>query len=202
MTQDELKRFNPQDLSNSVWALVTSGLRVPIEFSKYLTSSTDFTVFSITDSAQLWTAYLYSKYARDSLLVSNELANKIKSELSDKVSQNNSVTITKTQKEIYNALKEHFQPKHIEMEKCIQQTLFVDIFMRDAKQGDIIIEVDGMIHQTSVKQKVTDTYKMEILNGMGYKNIVRIKNDEWYEVRNNIKEQVELLKKKLGLGVA
>ena len=59
-----------------------------------------------------------------------------------------------------------------------------------------------MIHQTSVKKKVTDTYKMEILNGMGYKNIVRITNDEWHEVRNNTKEQVELLKKKLGLGVA
>ena len=150
---------------------------------------------------QLWTAWLYSTYVCNNTLVNKELGNKIYSELSGNalLHNNNNITLTKTQKEIYKVLKDNFQPKHIEMEKCIQQTLVVDIFLKDEKRGDILIEVDGLIHQTSVKKKLTDKYKMEILNGMGYTNIIRITNAEWDEVRNDPNNQVDLLKKKFRL---
>ena len=200
ISQDELKRFNPQALSNSIWALVISGLPVPDKFSRCLINL-DFTCFSIYEKKQLWTAWLYSTYVYNNTLVNKDLGNKIHSELSGNVlfHNKNNVTLTKTQKEIYNVLKDNFQPKHIEMEKCIQQTLLVDIFLKDEKHGDVLIEVDGSIHQTSVKKKVTDKYKMEILNGMGYTNIIRLTNAEWDEVRNDPNKQVDLLKKKFRL---
>ena len=200
ISQDELKRFKPQNLSNSIWALVISGLSVPDKFSRCLINL-DFTCFSIHEKKQLWTAWLYSTYVYNNTLVNKDLSNKIYSELSGNVlfHNKNNVTLTKTQKEIYNVLKDNFQPKHIEMEKCIQQTLLVDIFLKDEKHGDILIEVDGLIHQTSVKKKVTDKYKMEILNGMGYTNIIRLTNAEWDEVRNDPNNQVDLLKKKFRL---
>ena len=200
ISQDELETFTPQELSNSIWALVISGLPVPDEFSRCLINL-DFTCFSLYAKRQLWTAWLYSTYVCNNTLVNKELGNKIHSELSGNVlfHNKNNVTLTKTQKEIYNVLKDNFQPKHIEMEKCIQQTLLVDIFLKDEKYGDILIEVDGSIHQTSVKKKVTDKYKMEILNGMGYTNIIRLTNAEWDEVRNDPNNQVDLLKKKFRL---
>ena len=200
ISQHELKRFNPQALSNSIWALVISGLPVPDKFSRCLINL-DFTCFSIYEKRQYWTAWLYSTYVYNNTLVNKDLSNKIHSELSGNVlfHNKNNVTLTKTQKEIYNVLKDNFQPKHIEMEKCIQQILLVDIFLKDEKHGDILIEVDGLIHQTSVKKKVTDKYKMEILNGMGYTNIIRVTNAEWDEVRNDPNKQVDLLKKKFRL---
>ena len=200
ISQHELKRFNPQELSNSIWALVISGLPVPDKFSRCLINL-DFTCFSIHEKNQFWTAWLYSTYVYNNTLVNKDLGNKIYSELSGNVlfHNKNNVTLTKTQKEIYNVLKDNFQPKHIEMEKCIQQTLLVDIFLKDEKHGDVLIEVDGLIHQTSVKKKVTDKYKMEILNGMGYTNIIRVTNAEWDEVRNDPNNQVDLLKKKFRL---
>ena len=177
-----------------------SGIPVPDKVSRCLINL-DFTLFAIYAKSQLWTAWLYSTYACNNTLVNKELGNKIHSELSGNalLHNNTHVTLTKTQKEIYKVLKDNFQPKHIEMEKCIQQTLVVDIFLKDEKRGDILIEVDGLIHQTSAKKKVTDKYKMEILTGLGYTNIIRITNAEWDEVRNDPNSQVDLLEQKFRL---
>ena len=83
------------------------------------------------------------------------------------------------------------------MEACIAKVFFVDIEIKHPSHGNILLEIDGSIHETSLTKKIVDNRKTEILNAMGYTNIIRITNDEWNKLGNTLDAQCNFLTNKI-----